>query len=109
MRIPDDPTPFTCFEQVKPCCDEILRLTRSAPLSEKERAGLSTIVAVHFFGAAIADQRRALGEDRPISAIARDLLEMIISDLALADRPKLVAPRSGSETEDAPRKVDNHD
>lgn len=90
-KIPDDPSPQTCWEQLRPGCNEVLRLARIAPIPENERAGLVTIAAVHFFGAAIADQRRALGDDgRPDSAIARQIMELIVDDMARSERPKLV-------------------
>jgi hypothetical protein len=90
LKIPDVPTVQNCWDELRPICDEVLRMTRQAPLSEKHRAGLSTMVAVHFFGAAIGDQCRALGDSRPISAVARELADIIVDGLARADRPRVV-------------------
>lgn len=99
MRTPANPTPYTCWEELRPHANELLRLSDEAPLSEQGRAGLATIIAVHFFGAAIARQREALGEgNRPIGAIARELLELIVADLEQGDKPRLVATSPASDT-----------
>lgn len=99
MSEPYLPSPQNCFEELRPLCDEVLHMIETSPLTVKERAGLSTLVAMHFFGAAIGDQQRALPSSRPSSALARELLEMIVDGIARGERLRVVPtpPRGGHE------------
>ncbi len=71
-----------CFAELYPVLDEIARFVKSAPLDNKDRAGLAVLVAGHSFGVAIGSLEQA-GEKAigagPNPDIARQLAEMLVS------------------------------
>lgn len=93
---PKEWTVQSCWTDIKPLCDDLLQHAGRAPLSPAHRAGLLTMVAMHVYGAAIAAQQRAVNDGRPISAVARDLMESIIEGLARGERPKIVSDNQQS-------------
>lgn len=41
----------SCFQKVKPLLNDVIGITKGAPLPENARAGLLLMVTAHFFGA----------------------------------------------------------
>lgn len=75
-------TPAHCYDEMKEVLDQVDRLIMEAPLDEKNKTGLSLLVAEHFYGMTAS----YLNKDVEIGA--REVCDLIVATMR-PDKPKI--------------------
>jgi hypothetical protein len=70
----NQPTPEACFAQLVPLLDDVMKMIKTAPLSDENKAVLATMAAARMFGYTVAAFGKGL-----VETDVREVAEIIVT------------------------------